>query len=333
MLLPGRKASEFQTVTKVLKTDKIPLIREEEADPADRDKIVTAEDLLESLGAGSEVYPEGEVAHNDVGSLLKGTEVGGLSSIKILQLALSEPTVLPVYAVANVALSPSAPEHGEVGELVTITLTSQFNQGDAGPLVSQEIRKGSSIVLGEPSSASYTQQTTTVRRALTPITFQAHASHAAGEAKQVQPAGTPDVRPAEIGQPDAPQAANEDLESNIVQLLGHYGIFFGNAPAIPTTTAQVRAMAGFQLTRDGLEFVLETGTSNRIFPVLLPPGYRLVKVLDRETNAELTGQYQPRPFSMQDAGGTAQNYTMCVMEQAIAYTSNHHHLITIARNG
>ncbi|GGG34252.1 hypothetical protein [Hymenobacter glacieicola] len=291
------------------------------------DSAVFPEDL-EDLQ--SEVYPDGEVAGSQVGNIAPGTPVGGLGSIALWELALEAPTVFPTYQPATVLLTQSAPERGEVGELVDNTLSAQYSANDAGAISSLEIRKGTAVALGPASTTSFATVTTSVRRSLADITFQAHASHAAGARKLVQPAGTEDDRPAQLGQPDAPQAANPDLLSNELHFYGLYAILFGPAAAAPTTTTQARALPGYRLTDEGPQFTLETGTQHRFFALLLPPGKSLLAVKDQETNADLRSQYMAQPFAFRDAGGTEQAYTLYLMEQAVAYTSNHHHLITIS---
>lgn len=288
--------------------------------------------LLASIGAqvNERTFPTGGTAGSDVGAVTRGTALSDLTSMEILELVFQEPTVLPTYATARLVLSQSAPTVGEVGEVVENVLTSEFQQGDAGALVAQEIRKGSSVVLGT-AATRFMQATASVRRALTPITFRAHAAHAAGDAKLVQPAGTADTRPAQIGNANAPQAANTNLESNETSVVGHYPMLWGPVAQLPATTPQARALSGYQLTDAGLNLVLLTGTQHRRFVVLVPPGYRLAAVKDVETNADLLSQYAPTAFPFDDAGGTVHAYTLYAMQQAIAYSSPHHHLLTISQ--
>ncbi|TGE08746.1 hypothetical protein [Hymenobacter fodinae] len=106
-------------------------------------------------------------------------------------------------------------------------------------------------------------------------------------------------------------------------------IFYGSMGSAPTTSAQVRALAGKQLTTQGNTFTLNTGNVDRTFGFWAPPGLTLKLVTDQETNATLTSQYVAQPFSVDNAGGTPVAGTLYVMQQAIPFSSNHRHLITL----
>lgn len=117
--------------------------------------------------------------------------------------------------------------------------------------------------------------------------------------------------------------------STDVVMSGAAAIFWGPAAARPGTSAAVRALAGSQLTNQGNTLILNTGTTHRIFSLWLPAGLSLQLVLDLETNATLTGLYAATPFSVNNAGGAAVAGTLYVMEQAIPYSSNHRHQLSI----
>ncbi len=122
---------------------------------------------------------------------------------------------------------------------------------------------------------------------------------------------------------------NNAAFSSEVVLNGARAIFWGSAAARPASSANVRALSGYQLTNQGNTLILNTGTTNRIFALWLPAGLSLQLVLDLETNATLTSLYNASPLSVNDAGGAAVAGTLYVMEQAIPYSGNHRHQLTI----
>jgi hypothetical protein len=77
-------------------------------------------------------------------------------------------------------------------------------------------------------------------------------------------------------------------------------------------------------------FILNTGNVNRIYTAAMPvPNVRsLVRDLD-SLNANITTDYVNNPFNVTDAGGTNISYNVYTMTQAIPYSSNHRHEITV----
>lgn len=115
-----------------------------------------------------------------------------------------------------------------------------------------------------------------------------------------------------------------------ISLYGAYEMFFGAVAARSTSSAQVRALASNQLVSGSTTVTLNTGNAQRIFQVWLPPGRTLTQVLDMDSsNANLTSSYAAQAFSVNDAGGQPVAGTLYTMEAALAYTSNHRHILSI----
>ncbi|TGE05548.1 hypothetical protein [Hymenobacter fodinae] len=252
----------------------------------------------------------------------------GLTAVQAIQDAGIE-SIYPTYGTAGIYIGQSAPADGELGESITNNLQASFNQSDAGPLSQLRIyRNGVQVPSGAGSSNPLSVSVQMVR-SLTPSGLYAVADYAAGPKKLITPGNTPDDRAPQVRNPNAPQAAEVGFQSGVIYYTGYYRIFYGPTPVVPTTSQQVRALAGSQLTYQGTQFILNSGTTERIFVVALPPGKQLVSVVDLDNlNQVITADYAPSTVSVEDAGGTPANYTQYAKVQAVPYQSNHRHLIT-----
>lgn len=240
--------------------------------------------------------------------------------------------IYPTYATAGLSLAQSALQDGEVGESVANTLSANFYQRDAGALSAIRIVKNGAQISSAGTASPFSRNSNVVR-VLGNITYQAFVSYAAGAAKLVPPANLADTRPPAVRNPDAPQAAETDLASNQVLLIGYYRLFFGAAAAAPADSAAVRALPQTQLTNAGNTGQLLTGTSATRFAIVLPPGRQLLSVTDIDNqNLNLTAKYVAQaPVSVNDAAGQAvAGYTPYVLSTATPYTSSARHVFTYA---
>jgi hypothetical protein len=149
-----------------------------------------------------------------------------LSAEEVILLAAIE-AIYPSYGVASLGLIQSAPVVGELGESVNDALTATFYQGDAGALSAIRIEKDGQVLAA--GNASPLNQADALIRTLATVDYQAYANYAAGPIKPVPPANTPDDRLPQVRNPNAPQAAETDLESNGVQIVGIYPWFYGSS--------------------------------------------------------------------------------------------------------
>lgn len=239
--------------------------------------------------------------------------------------------IYPTYTVASLSLAQSAPQDGEVGEAVANALTATFNQGDAGALSAIRISKNGAQISSGGTVSPFVRNSN-VARILGAITFQAFASYGAGDARLVPPANLADTRPPAVRNPNAPQAAEVDLPSNVQQLVGYYRLFFGPAGAAPANSVAVRALPGSQLTNAGSFGILQTGTSATRFAIALPPGLHLLNVTDLDNqSANVTAAYALQgPLAVNDAGGTPHDYSIYLYSAATPYASSARHQFTYA---
>lgn len=116
-----------------------------------------------------------------------------------------------------------------------------------------------------------------------------------------------------------------------VTLFYLYKIFFGPSVSQPTDSSQVRALSGSIFSNGIIKtFTLNTGDSDRIFSFALPDGVQLSSVVDIDAlNLDLTSQYIVSSFMVLDAGGNNKSYNVYTLTNAIDYSSNHRHVITL----
>jgi len=235
-------------------------------------------------------------------------------------------SVFPTYTLATFTLSQNQTQNGEVGESLSNVLTATYTQNDAGTLTTIRITRNGSDLTPNGGTSPFSK-TNAVTRILGNITYQAFCNGNAGALKPVPPGNLPDSRTPIFGNPNAPQAAFTNFASNQVLISGFYKIFYGNSAAVPTNSAEVRALPSNRLINAGNTFTLSTGTTNNIFTVALPPGKSLLSVKDAN-NFEISTFFIPSTFDVNDAGGTPVSYTVYTYTNSIPYNPSQNLLIT-----
>lgn len=108
-----------------------------------------------------------------------------------------------------------------------------------------------------------------------------------------------------------------------------YKIFFGTTSTVPTNSAAVRALTS-SIFSNQKNFILNTGSTEHIFSFALPTTVVLSNVIDLDAlSADLTSAYTLSTFSVQDAAGVNRTYNVYTLNQAIPYSTNHRHAITL----
>ena len=167
-------------------------------------------------------------------------------------------------------------------------------------------------------------------RPLGAVTYQAEADYGQGAKKTIQPGGTADTRPYAVRDPNAPQGAESNYRSAAINLRGFYRLFAGPVGSAPTNSGAVRSMGTTALVAGGFDITLNTAANQRSFAVAVPPGYRLTQVVDLDAQGtDLTSEYKASSVSVNDAGGNPVQYTIYTMTQAVPYTVNHRHVLSI----
>lgn len=121
------------------------------------------------------------------------------------------------------------------------------------------------------------------------------------------------------------------FNSNLFTVTARFYRFFGASAITPSNSMEVRALSSntFQ-TSSASTFILNTGTTETIFIVALPPSVTISNVIDIDAlNANITSEYVLLgTINVQDAGGTNRVYNLYRMTLGAPYASNHQHQIT-----
>lgn len=110
--------------------------------------------------------------------------------------------------------------------------------------------------------------------------------------------------------------------------------FFGAVATGVTNSAQARALPQNALDNTSNTFNLNTGSTHKIFDVLIPANKSIVQVNDLDAlNANLTAQYElvDSNFIVNDIGGTPRAFKLYRnTASAVPYSENHRHQIQIS---
>lgn len=110
-------------------------------------------------------------------------------------------------------------------------------------------------------------------------------------------------------------------------------IFYGGSNQIPSSSSDVRSLENKKINFDSV-IILNTGSINKTFVIALPCGYIVESVYDEDAlYVNLTNYYVKSNTltQIQDAGGLNSGYNVYIMQNAIPYSSNHKHKITIVK--
>jgi len=118
------------------------------------------------------------------------------------------------------------------------------------------------------------------------------------------------------------------VNSGTFTVTARYLRFAGPVAAIPADSAAVRALPSTFQTGPGT-FILNTGSVEKIFAVLLPPGFTISVAFDLDAlNAPLNYALVDTR-NVDDAGATPRVYNLFVLENAVPYSASHRHEITV----
>jgi hypothetical protein len=111
-----------------------------------------------------------------------------------------------------------------------------------------------------------------------------------------------------------------------------YRRFAGSMSAIPATGNDVRtALLGSSVINTTNAFSFQTGNVNRTFVIAIPTGKNLIKVLNADTNDDLTVLFVLDSInSIQSANGTESPYNVYVATFASPYSSNNNVQVTLS---
>lgn len=219
------------------------------------------------------------------------------------------------YQAPSVSISSTQSTSGlEIGQVITIPITSSFTQRDAGALSGTVIQRDGSPI---------TSPDTDVVMTPTPKVYRAIASYGQGPIKNNQ-----------LGDPmPTGRIAAGSVTSNTLSYRGYYFIGYGAVNEIPAINDSPRNLPGKRLSSDNNTFILDTGVVFVTQVIIISPDKTLSKVIDLDAlNLDVTSEYilQPQDYSVNDASGLPiNNYKLYVRTQTVPYTTSHRHQITL----
>lgn len=243
---------------------------------------------------------------------------GMISNITTINTQITK--ILGVIAVAPTYYTPTATLTGsnqtiEKGTNLNLTLNIGFNKNDAGDSTGYTLLRNGVILSNLQNNTQLENDIQSV------ITFQAQVSHLEGIANK--------LNNLDIEDPTGHILAGS-VNSPIQTITPKSKIFYGNMAALPTTSAQIRALAS---VFDGATQIdLPTGITNNVFVVAVPQNRSITNVTDiSNLNLTITDQYAliDGAFIVNDAGGNPQTCKLYAMQPAIPYSSNAIHRIII----
>jgi hypothetical protein len=272
----------------------------------DQTKII---DFATSGGVGGDVYQGASPTNVNVGGLLAGTNISGLSIQDIIQ------------QMTNTYLAPAFSSFTAIGQNTTVEVgttlsgnrTFSFSFSNAFNVTASTLNVRdvtANVLIG-------TGLATTSPTISLPITnIQLNSSGATqqwrGEATNTQ---------------------SNSFQSSNFTVTGRFLRFFGAVATSPTDSATVRALpnSAFQ-TANSNTFILDTGTTLTKFVVALPPSRTIDSVIDlTNLNANITSAYiLTGTISVNDIGGTPRTYNIYELNVGAPYSvSAQHQIITI----
>ncbi len=228
----------------------------------------------------------------------------------IIDLVTEAPTyIAPTASITNVSQTV------EKGADLSLAINTTFTQNDAGALDAISLKQDG-VEIGTNAT-----ELVNLSDIQANIQFQSDVSYLQGPVKNNN-----------LGNPD-PTGRIEagTVSSSIRTITARLKIFYGSVSAIPTTSAQARALASVFENDNSIS--INTGTVNTNFVVALPSGITITQVIDTvNANNDITEEYElvDGDFTINDAGGNPVSYDLYAMTIAIPYSPSTIHQITLS---
>ena len=285
------------------------------------DKLEVLENIIYT---GNSYTPEGgiEVILSEgktLGKYSNGDIIPGNTSVlQVLNQAVTEyipaEFILPEAVLSS---SISVDTEIELGESVDIDFTLNLIQNNGGSATGYSLLKDGTEIYASTDTGSHTHA---LVGTLSPIVFFSEISYAEGT-------GTLENS---LGEAESNSILAGAATSNELIFYSYYPIFYGPTSFKNITPGDIRSNLSKRLFNSELEFILDTGTVEKIFQFWLPNSATLVKVVDEDAgNFDITSMYLEDSINALDAGGNSIAGTLYTYEQAIPYSINHKHKITI----
>jgi hypothetical protein len=178
------------------------------------------------------------------------------------------------------------------------TLTPAWNQHDAGPVLSYELRENGSVVYSGVSPIEVQRPQVTI--GLTPLVYNAVSIYGAGQVKNDNQGNAYPTGAIEAGQ----------VLSNVITIAGKNQLFFdaSSATSVITTSAGVRALnSKFFNPTNGLTFIISVPIGARLITISYPDTLRDITSIKYVEigNGEVRDTFTKTVVSVEGANGFA----------------------------
>ena len=270
---------------------------------------ITLQQLSELLGNVTGIAPSFVVSLPDgqtLGKYKNGDVVPQFSTIQEQLKDIGQEAIVQLFTEPTVSLIDNGGVFsGEVGEVLNVDLIALFTQNDAGAEIETKYFKDGAEIPSNTDTLTLTDSNTV---------YSCLTSYNAGTGFKTDSLGNQ--------YPNTIQAGS--VGSNTVVFIGYLPFFYGAVASKPSTSAEVTALDKI-LENDGNTFILNTGSTDKIFCLWLPDGKTIQSIIDLDAlNADIVGSYVAEPFTTNGINGTL--YTM---QQGVPYDVNHRHQINI----
>jgi hypothetical protein len=235
---------------------------------------------------------------------------------KQLLLEGASESVSPIYISPYAYLTiDQNSSYLEIGQTVNVIANIQYFKNDAGEPSVYSIKKNNTEISNQSSFIDFN-----VLISNTPKVYSSSVNYPIGNIKNNN-----------LGQPDAfGRILAGQITTNSINLFGYYKIFYGASSNTPLSSPEVRNLQNSRFTNEPLTFILNTGNFYNKFSIAIPSTLSLQEVIDIDAlNANVTLDYIQSSFFVNDANGSPVLYKVLTMSNAIAYSNNHRHQITL----
>ncbi|WP_053405189.1 hypothetical protein [Persicobacter sp. CCB-QB2] len=256
------------------------------------------------------------VLGTNIGAIEDGQTIPAGTSVNAFVKMAARKQIPPTYTSPTLSLSIDPSNTQEVGSAIEVQLSADFENHDGGAANQTQYFLNDSVIEDQPGLAPDKTHNLTVE--LGDNDYKVQVDYNQGPVKDDN-LGNP--------YPDGQIPAGSKTASKSITGANYH--FYGpNGNTPPADGTEVRALGKTFAN----SFTLNTGVTDKVFVIAVPTSKALDKVIDQDAlNANITASFvlSTTITTVPDASGADVNYNVYVMENAVAFPSNHRLLTTL----
>lgn len=266
-----------------------------------------------SLGASAVLEETLQVVGTTIGALNDGDELPEGTSMTDAFKALFQKTIPATYKAPTLTLGVNA-STVEVGTTLSVTLSPNFNQEDAGAIAEVRYYRSGQLIHTASIPEVYADNGFVIGQES--VTYRVEVDYGQGL-----------VREDNFQNPSPSGRIEAGTKSASKTVTGKYRSFYGPSTPI-NNAADVRALPEFSY---GNSFTLNTGSTRLNHVIAIPATKTLSDVFDVDVNASLKGDYKLNTSitELTDAAGNLVDYKVYILTLFSTYSANHKHNVTL----